>query len=95
MSTAPGQLRAKLRSYQSRAANWMIGREKLGGSQLVGDTMKWPFCSQVVSLDKKSVFYYNPIRFVYYLSVVFSFMIVIFQITDFGNLPTLVFRCHD
>lgn len=73
------QLVPKLRPYQSRAAYWMVKREKFlhayGGSSKCSPSstscdgfkpmlnlegIKWPFCVEVVSIDGKSKFYYNP-----------------------------------
>ncbi|KAI5079688.1 hypothetical protein GOP47_0005167 [Adiantum capillus-veneris] len=66
LDRAPPKLLAKLRPYQSRAAQWMVMKEKDLISSVQNDcdsdcrNFKWPFCLEVLSLDGKTLFYYNP-----------------------------------
>eukprot|EP00250_Pteridium_aquilinum_P010690 c19568_g2_i1 orf=83-3961(+) len=65
LNLAPPELLAELRPYQSRAAQWMVMREKGSvdnGYQVTvtSRNLNWPFCLEVVSLDKKTTFFYNP-----------------------------------
>lgn len=61
----PPGLLANLRPYQSRAAYWMVKREESSKSSMdngASTIMNWPFCLEVVSLDKNKSFFYNPFR---------------------------------
>ncbi|MCO5609414.1 hypothetical protein L7F22_063640 [Adiantum nelumboides] len=66
LDLAPPMLLAKLRPYQSRAAQWMVMRENNSLSSVQNGcdhdcrNFKWPFCSEVLSLDGKTMFFYNP-----------------------------------
>ncbi|MCO5578792.1 hypothetical protein L7F22_032638 [Adiantum nelumboides] len=66
LDLVPPMLLAKLRPYQSRAAQWMVMRENNSLSSVQNGcdhdckSFKWPFCLEVLSLDGKTMFFYNP-----------------------------------